>query len=821
MAEPVALKYRAFISYSHRDKKWCEWLHRSLEGFRIGKDLVGRPTPVGKVPPTLRPIFRDREDFSAGHSLSEQSIAALEASQFLIVLCSPNAARSQYVNEEIRYFKSLGRADRVLPLIIAGEPGDLVEECFPAAMRFNVGADGALTDEREEPIAADAKPQGDGKTIALSKLVAGLLGIGFDEIMRRAERARKRRNRIWAAIAGVIIFLSVSASGSAVYAYNKLIESEENLDHAVTFAYGFVSEAAAQADRYGVSIETTLRLLRRAESALEGLMAAGHSTPTLRYRRAVMLLSFADNYFKLGQTVEALGRANEARAQLSELTEPPIAARQPWRLDLARAHIQIGNVKVEQGILNEAVASYRQALAILEQLTASDPGRRDWQLALARAHERIGNGLSDQGASVDAQGQYRKALDIAGRVVRADPENADASALLAIAYQRVGNILSQQGSLKTAIESYRAGLAIRQRLVAADPDNTRLQRDLMALHNDIGDTLKTQGSLGEALAAYQGALGIAERLAKSDPRNTVWQRELTVSYLRIGDVHLAQRQLDNALASYQAGLAVAERLATVDPRNVNWQRDLAIWYDRIGRVQEEQEQRAAALASYRRSLEITVKVAASDPHNAVWQHDLSLAHSRLGDLLYGARRFPDALASYRNALSLTERLSAADPADTSLQRDLAVLHSRIASVHRDEEHIPESLASERIALAILQRLAGADPTNTQLQRDLVVSHNNIGTLLVGLKSPEEAVRSYIMAVAISERLAAADPENVQWQLDLASSNLRLALMGNDQIKRLRQAVEILRKLKDAGKLTTQQEVLLKTVKSMIAPDKHL
>ena len=45
MAEPVALKYRAFISYSHRDKKWCEWLHRSLEGFRIGKDLVGRRMP--------------------------------------------------------------------------------------------------------------------------------------------------------------------------------------------------------------------------------------------------------------------------------------------------------------------------------------------------------------------------------------------------------------------------------------------------------------------------------------------------------------------------------------------------------------------------------------------------------------------------------------------------------------------------------------------------------------------------------------------------------------------------------------------------------
>ena len=102
MSDPVAFKYRAFLSYSHRDSAWGKWLHSALEGYRIDKDLVGRQTPAGPVPKTLRPIFRDREDFSAGHSLTEQTLAALEASRFLIVICSPNAAQSKYVNEEIR-----------------------------------------------------------------------------------------------------------------------------------------------------------------------------------------------------------------------------------------------------------------------------------------------------------------------------------------------------------------------------------------------------------------------------------------------------------------------------------------------------------------------------------------------------------------------------------------------------------------------------------------------------------------------------------------------------------------------------------------------
>ena len=102
MTETATINYRAFLSYSHRDTSWGKWLHRALESYSVEKDLIGRETPVGQIPRTLRPVFRDRDDFSAGHSLTEQTLAALEASRFLVVLCSPNAANSKYVDEEIR-----------------------------------------------------------------------------------------------------------------------------------------------------------------------------------------------------------------------------------------------------------------------------------------------------------------------------------------------------------------------------------------------------------------------------------------------------------------------------------------------------------------------------------------------------------------------------------------------------------------------------------------------------------------------------------------------------------------------------------------------
>ena len=79
MTDIAALRYRAFLSYSHADTAWAKWLHRALEAYRIDKDLVGRETTVGPVPKSLRPIFRDREDFAAGHSLTAQTLKALEA----------------------------------------------------------------------------------------------------------------------------------------------------------------------------------------------------------------------------------------------------------------------------------------------------------------------------------------------------------------------------------------------------------------------------------------------------------------------------------------------------------------------------------------------------------------------------------------------------------------------------------------------------------------------------------------------------------------------------------------------------------------------
>ncbi len=213
-------KYRAFISYSHSDEKWARWLHRSLETYRLPKHLVGTASDFGPVPQKFAPVFRDREELATATDLGATLTAALEQSACLVVICSPAAAKSRWVNEEILAFKRLGRSNRIFCLIVAGEPGASADpaqaalECFPPALVRVLGADGEFGEERSEPIAADVRPGKDRKVTALLKLLAGMLGIGFDDLRRREVSRRYRRLLVLvsASVAGMVIAIALAAA---------------------------------------------------------------------------------------------------------------------------------------------------------------------------------------------------------------------------------------------------------------------------------------------------------------------------------------------------------------------------------------------------------------------------------------------------------------------------------------------------------------------------------------------------------------------------------------------------------------------------------
>lgn len=170
-------EYYAFISYKSEDVEWAIWLQHELEHYHLPASFNGRTD----IRQELRPVFRDIDELSAGN-LPEQIRQALENSQNLIVVCSPQAAASPWVNQEVETFISLGRTDRIFPFIVDGNsPRDF----FPPAL--------LALPKNEERLGGDAAKQ--GRDIAFVKVVAGMLGLGFDRLWNRYEKEKAEEER--------------------------------------------------------------------------------------------------------------------------------------------------------------------------------------------------------------------------------------------------------------------------------------------------------------------------------------------------------------------------------------------------------------------------------------------------------------------------------------------------------------------------------------------------------------------------------------------------------------------------------------------------
>ena len=254
-----------------------------------------------------------------------------------------------------------------------------------------------------------------------------------------APRARKRRNRFWGALAGVFLVLALAASASAVYAWQQLKTNEAFLNATLKRATEIVDEAVKQAEKYNVPRTATLALLDKAEGIFDDMAQYGQPTPELRYRKAWMLIQFARNYRILGDTGKQLARANEAHRLLAGL-----AAQKPndvtYQESLSAAFDEVGDVRVAQGNLTEALKSYRDSLAIMERLARTDPSNAGWQRGLTAVNERLGIVYKGRGETDEAKAAFQRALAIYDNLTARFPDDTLALVNSTVPLIRLGEL---------------------------------------------------------------------------------------------------------------------------------------------------------------------------------------------------------------------------------------------------------------------------------------------------------------------------------------------------------------------------------------------
>jgi tetratricopeptide (TPR) repeat protein len=596
-------KYFAFISYSHADEKWSRWLHRAIETYRVPKRLIGQMTDHGAVPARLAPIFRDRDELAGASDLNSTVTAALVASRHLIVICSPAAARSRWVNEEVRIFKRLGRGDRIFTLIIDGEPnavsrpGQQPTECFVPSLRYELEPDGSLSTRRAEPIAADARPSKDGRSNAKLKLIAGLLGTGFDDLKQREQRRRQKQLVMVtiASLAGAV--LTGMLATTAWLARQDAVRSRDRAESLIGFMLGDFRQRLEPLGK----LELLSDVGDKAMEYFSTLNEREITDESLR-RRAEALRQIGEVRLSLGSFGPALDAFRDSLA-LSQKLHQRSPENPEWLFALSNAWFWVGNTHWQKGNLDAAVVPMTEYLKAAQRLIQLDHSNRKWRLERGYALGSLGALAFARGENLEAIRNYEAAREVTEKLLEIAPADPELLRSQIEYYSWLASIQESQGELHLARDLHAKTLQLTRGLLSSQPEDRRLGEEEVLRCRLYGNVLLLMGQVDDAGGVMRGVGERMRTLTRLDPANVRWQRQLASVLEQEARMLRASARWAEALPMIDEGLEISARLAekaaaltVVGLTHLALRNEKAAWLFSAGKVQEAGEMLDASLA---------------------------------------------------------------------------------------------------------------------------------------------------------------------------------------------------------------------------------
>lgn len=495
-------RYKAFISYSHADEGWAKWLHRALETYRVPRHLVGTTGPCGKVNKRVAPVFRDRDDLATATSLSNRLAEALQDSSALIIICSPAAVASRWVDEEVRRYQALGRADRVFCMLVDGDASK--GDCFPPSL-FD-GVDDA------EPLFADPRDWADGKRLARQKIVAGLLGVSLDEIRQRDLKRRRK----FLTIATLVVVAALALTTITVTSRISEQNEREKAEQLATFVVDLGERLKSDVD-----LETRNIIGQEAMRHLETLDFS-KLVPATRAKVGLALRQIGWVHEGQGRPREALDSFQRSRELFRDLARQ-FPEEKEFLFELSQAAFYVFYFHSQRGEFKSAVEPMNAYAEIAKQLYDDDPSNRQWllEVSYSTANSLAWQVASQQPASQAMLNRAEEAVGLAERSVAAWDGNAEVLAHLSTTLAWAADASLAACQLNHSMEYRGQTLELATQASRGSPSSLDLKLVVAWAHSGVAMVRTELGELDAAELHRRASLALLEQLQLSDPSNVV------------------------------------------------------------------------------------------------------------------------------------------------------------------------------------------------------------------------------------------------------------------------------------------------------------
>lgn len=667
--------------------KWAEWLHRGLERYTVPPAIVGTPNLRGDpIEPSLYPIFRDDVELPPTADLTAGIENALRLSDHLIVLCSPRSALSPWVRMEVRRFKEMSRSDRIIAVIIAGEPncadGNKVDvginpdqECFCEELRFGVQRPDGTIDwsARANPLAADLRDarESNDRDLGLLKIAAAVLHIPLGVLTERdaiyraelasREVARLRTFNRRLAIAAFVALLFAVAAG--------MLWRQAGIEQ---------QRAEQESTR-----ATRAQAIARREATVAGQQRDRAEREEARATAAQQLAERETE-----KTRKALKAANAAA---SGLVAELVAGTANWPEIHTSFRMRI---------------LVRAQLVLLAALTASDPTySREIRRSLGIVYSELASVQMESGHVGLANEAVKAAEDMFTRLRDESPRNIELRRDLGIVLRKKGEILSALDQNTEAAAVLNAALKLAQE---ANADT----HEMSVIHGRLGMLELNRKNKDEAVAHFRLANRLlAESVTEESSLRDI--RGLAASHLNVANV------LDwtSAFAEVERHLDLAERLyAIIVSRSDDGDQDTELMQLKLSvaavraEAYEANSRQEEAIRAWFTTVELGLDLIRANPENSNVAERTAANADRLANILIDAQRKDEATRVLRTNLILRRNLIRAFPDNRNLQLLLTWTLMQLSIATGTEAPFDE-------ARELLDKLAKAGVVTEQAMKD--------------------------------------------------------------------------------------------------------